>query len=146
MINNITVHFPNSIIPLFSNWTVNHDVGCQSYTELEAEIKHRENLTATHTYCNERDTKYCKKKCTEIQFSELQCALPRCPNITKDQLTFIYPEKQGAKLTSLPEFDERFDVNSNAIFECIDPGKKLYFYLPCPIFEIIVNNLKNLIF
>ena len=106
------------------NWTVNHNVGCKSYSDLESEITDISNLTSTHTYCNEKDTKYCPTKCQEINFSELQCALPRCPNITKDQITAIYPEAQGARLQSDPLPDERFNIGSNVTFECIETCKK----------------------
>ena len=58
-------------------------------------------------------------------FDELRCALPRCPNITKDSLTFIYPEPKGAKLQTLPGPEERFDVNSQVTFECVNDGKKI---------------------
>ena len=102
------------------NWTVNHDVGCKRYAELEAEITTLQNLTSNHTYCKERDTHYCPMQCTDIQFSDLQCALPRCPNITKDQITSIYADRYDAMLQSPPLPDERFDVNSKAVFECID--------------------------
>ena len=106
------------------NWTVNHDVGCKTYFDLESEILHPKNLTSNHTYCDENDTKYCPTKCPEILFDELRCALPRCPNITKDSLTFIYPDPKGAKLQNLPEPEERFDVNSQVTFECVNDGKK----------------------
>ena len=102
------------------NWTVNHDVGCKRYAELEDEITTLQNLTSNHTYCKERDTHYCQTQCTDIQFSDLQCALPRCPNITKDQITSIYADRYDAMLQSPPLADERFDVNSKAVFECID--------------------------
>ena len=107
---------------IFRNWTVNHDVGCQTFNDLESELYHPKNLTSNHTYCGEKDTKYCPTKCLEIRFDELRCALPRCPNITKDSLTFIFPGPKGAKLQTLPEPDERFDVNAQVTFECINDG------------------------
>lgn len=125
-----TYTFSNPFIFTFvRNWTVNHDVGCKGYFELEAEITDAANLTSTHTYCNEKDTKYCQTKCPEIKFSELQCALPRCPNITKDRITAIYPKTQGAKLQSDPLPDERFNIGSSATFECIETCKKYVFLL-----------------
>ena len=102
---------------------MNNTVGCETYFDLEAEIRFKYNLTSTDSYCKEKDTKYCQMKCPEIRFSELQCALPRCPNITKDLLTDIYPENKGATLHHLPESHERFNVNSNATFVCKDKGK-----------------------
>ena len=104
---------------------MNHDVGCITYPELESEISYPRNLTSNHTYCDAKDTKYCPTNCLEIRFDEFRCAFPRCPNITKDRLTGfrINPEQKGARLQSFPDPNERFDVNSQATFECVDEGE-----------------------
>lgn len=110
---------------LIRNWTVNHDVGCKTYPELEADITHLDNITSNNTYCKENDTKYCQTRCPTIQFDELQCALPRCPNITKNTLIFSsekqYPEAKGARLQN--KTHRRFDNRETATFECEDNCK-----------------------
>ena len=108
------------------NWTVNHAVGCKTYLELEEDITHLANLTTNDTYCTEKDTKYCQTKCPKIQFDELQCALPRCPNITKNHLIFDrdsqFPDALGATLQN--KTYKRFNNRETATFECKDYCKE----------------------
>lgn len=90
---------------------MNHAVACDGYVPPE-------DLEINDDYCKEEMTKDCPTQCSQISFSKLECALPRCPNITKDHLAKIFPDRNGAILQTEPLPEERFNVDSNCTFVC----------------------------